>query len=92
MKEMTQILIEPVVSERTTYLNEIDKYVFVVQKSANKIEIKQAVEKLFDVKVDKVNVVNVQGKRKRRRFKIGKRPDWKKAIITLQEGHKIELM
>ncbi len=92
MKEMTQILIEPVVSERSTYLNEIDKYVFVVQKDANKIEIKQAVEKLFDVKVDKVNIVNVQGKRKRRRFKIGKRPDWKKAIITLQEGQKIELM
>ncbi|MDX9703331.1 MAG: 50S ribosomal protein L23 [Candidatus Auribacterota bacterium] len=91
MKELTQILIEPVISERTTYLNEINKYVFVVQKNANKIEVKHAVEKLFNVKVDKVNIVNVQGKRKRRRFKIGKRPDWKKAIITLQEGQKIEL-
>lgn len=92
MKELTQILVEPVVSERTTYLNEMNKYVFVVQKTANKIEIKQAVEKLFNVKVDKINIVNVQGKRKRRRFKIGKRPDWKKAIVTLQEGQKIELM
>lgn len=92
MKELTQILVEPVVSERSTLLNEMDKYVFVVHKDANKIEIKQAVEKLFKVKVEKVNVVNVQGKRKRRRYKIGKRPDWKKAIITLQEGQKIELM
>jgi large subunit ribosomal protein L23 len=92
MKEITSIIQEPVISEQSTVMAEDGKYVFVVNKKANKIEIKQAVERLFNVKVDKVNTVNMMGKRKRRRFKIGKRPDWKKAVVTLVQGEKIELM
>ena len=92
MKEITHIIKEPVVSEQSTILNEFGKYVFVVDKKANKLEIKYAIEKLFDVHVQKVNTVNVLGKKRRMRYKIGKRSDWKKAIVTLSEGEKIEFV
>lgn len=90
MKELTDIIIEPVISEQSTILAEEGKYVFVVRKGVNKIEIKHAIEKLFEVTVRKVNVVNVTGKTKRVRYKIGKRPDWKKALISLMPGQTIE--
>lgn len=92
MRDATDIIIEPVISELSTTMAEEDKYVFVVRTSANKIEIKYAVEKLFNVGVKKVNVINVLGKRKRMRFKTGKRSDWKKAVITLNKGDKIEFI
>ncbi|MCD6459101.1 50S ribosomal protein L23 [bacterium] len=92
MRDATDIIIEPVISELSTTMAEEDKYVFVVHTSANKIEIKYAVEKLFNVGVKKVNVINVLGKRKRMRFKTGKRSDWKKAVITLNKGDKIEFI
>ena len=92
MKDATDIIIEPVISELSTIMAEEDKYVFVVRPDANKIEIKYAIEKLFNVGVKKVNVINVMGKRKRMRFKIGKRSDWKKAVITLNQGDKIEFI
>ena len=90
MKELTDIIIEPVISEQSTILAEEGKYVFVVRKYANKIEIKHAIEKLFEVTVRKVNIVNVTGKTKRVRYKIGKRPDWKKALVSLMPDQTIE--
>jgi len=92
MKEATDIIIEPVISELSTIMAEEDKYIFVVRPDANKIEIKYAIEKLFNVGVKKVNVINVMGKRKRMRFKIGKRSDWKKAVVTVNQGDKIEFI
>jgi large subunit ribosomal protein L23 len=65
---------------------------FTVAPDSNKIEIKRAVEQLFDVKVEKVNTMNYEGKKKRQRtMKYGKRPDWKRAVVTLAEDHKIDL-
>ena len=68
-----------------------NKYLFNVQKDANKIEIKKAVEDIFKVKVQDVNTQVVNGKLKRVRQQLGKTPDWKKAVVTLKEGHKIDL-
>ena len=87
-----QILIAPVVSEKSYSLIEANKYSFKVHPDAHKTQIRQAVEQLFDVKVLAVNVVKVQPKPKRRRgaFK-GTRPGWKKAIVELREGDKIEI-
>ena len=68
-----------------------NQYLFSVKKEANKIEIRKAVETIYKVKVAAVNTQVMPGKLKRVRAQIGKTPDWKKAIVTLQEGHKIEL-
>ena len=68
-----------------------NKYLFRVSKDANKIEIKQAVEEAYNVKVTKVNTLNMHGKWKRLRYQVGKTPDWKKAIVTLKEGNKIDI-
>jgi len=80
-----------VITEKATLQKEREnKVTFVVAKDANKAEIKEAVEKLFNVKVLKVNVMNVRGKRRRFRWIEGKRPDWKKAIVTLSPADRIE--
>ena len=68
-----------------------DKYFFSVRKDANKIQIKKAVEDVYKVKVMDVNTQMVSGKLKRVRTQLGKTPDWKKAVVTLKEGQKIEL-
>jgi len=68
-----------------------NKYVFRVANDANKIQIKQAVEEIYNVTVKKVNTINTLGKWKRVRYKEGKTPDWKKAIVTLKQGDKIEI-
>ena len=68
-----------------------NKYLFSVQKSANKIEIKKAVEDIFKVKVQDVNTQVMNGKLKKVRQQVGKTPDWKKAVVTLKDGHKIDL-
>ena len=68
-----------------------NKYLFAVQKNANKIEIKKAVEDVYKVKVQDVNTQVVPGKLKRVRQQVGKTPDWKKAVVTLGQGHKIDL-
>ena len=78
-----EIIIAPVVTEKSNDGLQEGKYTFKVNKKATKIEIKNAVEKLFDVKVLKVNTINVRGKKKRVRYQIGKTPDWKKAIVTI---------
>ena len=88
--EARDILVRPLITERTTQLMAEGKYVFVVAKSANKIEIAKAVSEIFKVKVAKVNTVNVIGKKKRMGRTQGKRPDYKKAIVKLAPGETIE--
>lgn len=88
--EARDILIRPLITEKSTELMAEGKYVFVVAKKANKIEIANAVKEIFDVKVDKVNTVNVKGKTKRIGRTSGKRPDYKKAIVKLAAGETIE--
>lgn len=91
-KSPYDILIKPLLTEKMTALKESENRVsFVVDKRANKIEIKKAVEEAFKVKVASVNMMNLLGKKKRLGRFAGKRPDWKKAIITLKEGEKLEL-
>ena len=80
------ILIAPVISEKSYGLLDENKYTFVVSPDANKTQIKIAVEKVFGVKVADVNTLNRQGKRKRTRAGFGKRPDTKRAVVTLREG------
>ncbi len=85
------IIHSPVVTEKTTLQKEIDNQVtFKVDKRANRVEIKDAVERNFNTKVKQVRTVQVKGKVKQRGRIIGKRPDWKKAIVTLMPGQKIE--
>jgi large subunit ribosomal protein L23 len=85
------ILREPHTSEKSTIIAEkLKQFTFKVLKTASKAEIKGAVEQIFKVKVKKVTVVNVEGKRKRFRQKDGKRSDWKKAMVSLHEGHDID--
>ncbi len=87
-----KIIKRPVISEKTTQLNERDnKYVFEVDTRANKIQIKQAVEEVFKVGVKKVRTMRIRGKAKRVRLQIGRTPEWKKAIVTLKQGDRIDL-
>ena len=88
--EARDILVRPLITERTTQLMAEGKYVFVVAKAANKIEIAKVVAEVFKVKVAKVNTVNVTGKKKRMGRTEGKRPDYKKAIVKLAPGETIE--
>lgn len=85
------IIIRPIITETSMEEMENKKYTFVVAKKANKVEVKQAVEKIFDVKVEKVNTINMLGKIKRMGATRGKRSDWKKAIVKLTpESKEIE--
>ncbi len=85
------ILLAPVVSEKSYGLLDENKYTFLVRPDANKTQIKQAVESVFGVKVVSVNTINRQGKRKRTRFGYGKRKDTKRAIVSLAEGERIDI-
>jgi large subunit ribosomal protein L23 len=85
------VLLRPVVSEKSYGLLDEGKYTFVVAPEANKTQIKQAVEEVFRVKVTGVNTLNRQGKRRRTRFGWGKRSDTKRAIVTLAEGDRIDI-
>jgi len=91
MKNPRDIIKKPVISEKSMGLVEENKYTFIVDMGSNKIEIRQAVEELFNVKVNKVRTMRVKGKLKRVRNRWGKTPDRKKAIVTLKEGQKIQL-
>lgn len=90
MKEPQRIIRRPLVTEKSTLQKEGRQYVFEVDRNANKIEIRSAVERLFKVKVNDVRTINVLGKIKRLGRRYGKRPDWKKAIVTLREGDRID--
>lgn len=85
------IIIRPIISEKTTELMERHKYVFQVARDANKLTVKQALKDLFNVTPEKVNILNVRGRNRRLRFRVGKRAAWKKAIVTLSAGDKIEI-
>ena len=85
-KDPRDVLLAPVVSEKSYGLMDNGKYTFLVAADANKTEIKIAVEKVFDVKVSSVNTINRQGKSRRTRFGTGKRKDTKRAVITLTDG------
>ncbi|MBF8376883.1 50S ribosomal protein L23 [Alicyclobacillus mali] len=78
----------PIITERSTELMEENKYVFEVDRRANKVEIRKAIEKLFDVQVESVHTMNVHGKQKRVGKFVGRTPDWKKAIVKLKPGSK----
>ena len=91
MKDSYSSIISPLRTEKGTKLLTFNKYLFYVNKKANKIEIKQAIEEIYKVKVKKVNTVMARGKKKRVRFAEGKTPDWKKAIVTLVQGEKIDI-
>lgn len=92
MKHLTQVLLRPVITEKTTALREQkNKYVFQVASAANKHEIRRAVEKYFGVKVNDVHTMRMPAKPKRMGRYEGVRPEWKKAVVTLAEGNKIDL-
>ena len=86
-----QVLLAPVVSEKSYSLITDRKYTFKVHKDAHKTQVRQAVEQLFDVRVQAVNIVKVQPKPKRRGVTKGTRPGWKKAVVQLREGNTIEI-
>ena len=88
--EARDIIIRPLITEKSTTLMAEGKYVFEVAKAANKIEIAKAIYQIFNVKVVSVNTVNVEGKVKRMGRSIGKRSDYKKAIVKLAAGETIE--
>ena len=90
-KDHRDVLIAPVVSEKTYALIDDNKYTFLVRPDANKTEIKIAVENVFGVKVTAVNTLNRKGKTRRTRYGLGKRKDTKRAIVSLAEGDRIDI-
>ena len=91
--KLYSIIRAPLVSEKTARLQEVsNKYVFEVATDATKADIKTAIEKLFAVKVEAVNVVNVKGKNKAFKFRMGRRADSRKAYVTLADGQSIDVM
>jgi large subunit ribosomal protein L23 len=91
MRDLRDVILRPVISEKSYEMLDENKYTFIVDPRANKTHIRQAVEHIFDVKVLSVNTMNRQGKRKRRGVVVGKRPDTKRAIVTVAPGDRIEL-
>jgi len=92
MNDVYSVLKRPLFTEKNDRLKEnFNKYAFEVDIKANKIEIRQAVEQIFGVSVVKVNTMRVHGKVKRRGRSVGRRPDWKKAIVTLKPGDTIPI-
>ena len=92
MSDYHKVLEKPLVTEKSmAALQDSNRVSFKVQRNANKIEVRKAVEKIFEVTVESVNVVTVRGKKKRFGKNIGQSKDWKKAIVKLKEGDKIEL-
>lgn len=90
MQNLRDVLIRPLVTEKTTAMMQDNKYTFVVPLKANKVQIRQAVEQIFKVKVLAVYTIRVMGKTKRMGKTEGKRPDYKKAIVKLAPGQTIE--
>jgi large subunit ribosomal protein L23 len=84
-------ILAPVITEKATLVAEENKIIFRVPLTATKDEIKQAVENLFKVDVTKVNTIRMKGKTKRFRGIVGRRPDWKKAIVTLKDGQSVDV-
>ena len=91
MKTARDVIIRPVVSEKSYAGIEANTYTFLVDKRSNKTEIKEAIQKIWNVQVTSVRTLNRKGKVKRRRYTLGKRADEKRAIVTLAEGDSIEI-
>ncbi len=92
MRDAREIILKPIISEKSYDLIELNKYTFKVDRKATKPQIRQAIEEIFNVEVEKVNTQNYKGKFKRQGVKSqGYRSDWKKAIVSLKAGHKIEI-
>ena len=92
-ERLMKVLLSPVVSEKSTRVADAHRqFVFKVDRTASKPEVRKAVELMFDVKVDNVQISNMSGKIKRHGQTTGKRSDWKKAYVTLAEGHDIDFM
>jgi large subunit ribosomal protein L23 len=92
MKDPHDIVKGMIRTEKGANLLPMNKYLFWVDKYSNKIEIRKAVEDIYKVKVGCVNTIMMRGKSKRVRYTVGKTPDWKKAIVTLREGSKIDIV
>jgi large subunit ribosomal protein L23 len=92
MRNPHDIIIKPIISEHSMGIMEDNKYTFIVDKKANKVEIANAIEKIFNVTVEKVYTLKVRGKNRRMGRYVGKTPDRKKAIVKLKEGDKIEII
>ena len=91
MKDPREVIIRPVITEHSYDMMNNNTYTFEVAKSSNKVEIAQAIEAIFNVKVVKVNTLNVKSKPKRVRYQVGRTRTWKKAMVTLKDGDTIEL-
>jgi large subunit ribosomal protein L23 len=90
--DINRVLVKPTITEKSTILQESGKYTFQIAPRANKVEVKEAVEKSFDVTVLDVNITKIHGKRKRYGPRVSKQPDIKKAVITLKSGDRINLV
>ena len=88
--DIYEVIRRPLITEKSTTLQGVGKYTFEVAIDANKQQVKEAVEKAFSVRVDTVNTVTIKGKVKRMGRSVGRTKDWKKAIVTLRSGDKIE--
>ncbi len=92
MNDLRDVIIQPLITEKSMrVMEENNAYTFEVAPDANKVQIKRAVEQIFNVKVEKVNTMNMRGKKRRLGFTEGKRKDWKKAIVRLHEDDSIEI-
>lgn len=91
MKDPREVIIRPVITEHSYDMMEQNTYTFEVAKDANKVEIRQAIEAIFNVTVVRVNTMNVKSKPKRVRYQLGRTRTWKKAMVTLKAGDTIEL-
>lgn len=89
--EPRDVIKRPIITEKSTTLMEQNKYTFEVDRRATKTDVRNAVERLFNVTVEQVNTMNVRGKMQRRGMTRGRRPDWKKAIVKLAPGDRIEI-
>ena len=92
LKEVYKILKEPHISEKATHLSDERKYTFKVYSKANKVEIAKAIGNLYGVKIKDVNIINIKSKKRTLRGLEGTKPGYKKAIVTLEQGEKIEIM
>jgi large subunit ribosomal protein L23 len=91
-KNHHDLIRKPIITEKAgDAKDKLNKITFSVDPRANKMEVKKAVESIFKVKVDKINIINVKGKPKKLGRSSGKRADWKKAVVTVSEGHTIEV-
>lgn len=84
--ELHNIIIQPVITEKTNEIRALNKYVFRIDRRANKDLVVRALQSMYDVEIVKCNIMNVRGKKKRTRYRTGMTPAWKKAVVTLKQG------